>query len=254
MKNLLLCDNNYVFGICVKRCNIRRVHGETESLDNDGFDLNQESALLPFSLVVIHNKWGNYYYIKSRFAYGWVDKNSVAVIEREKAKELFFSEQFCVITDPTVSLCGIDYPMSCRIPLIGGQLYIPFYENNSLVFKTCPQKEGCHSGYLPFTRNNILSQAVKFIGTPYDWGEKNGGLDCSALIMHTFACCGISLPRQSEEQAKITFPVSSYPTQDAHLAKPADIIHSPGHVMLSLGGRIVIHASATAGKVCVSGI
>ena len=254
MKNLLLSDNNYVFGICVKRCSIRRVHGEAEKLGSDGFDLNQESALLPFSLVVIHNKWGNYYYIKSRFACGWVEEASVAVIDRERAKELFFSEHFCIITDPSVALCGVDFPMSCRVPLIGGQLYIPFYENGLLVFKNCFPKEGCHTGYLPFTRNNVLSQAIKFLNTPYDWGEKEGGLDCSALIMHTFACFGISLPRQSTEIAGITFPVSTYPVSEAHLAKPADIIHSPGHVMLSLGGRFIIHASASAGNVCISQI
>lgn len=230
------------------------MHGIVENLDSNGFDLNQESSLLPFSLVVILNKWEKYYYIKSNYACGWVEENSIAIINREQAKEFFFSEHFCTITEPTVTLCGVDYPMSCRIPLIGGQLYVPFFEKDTLVFKTCLPKEGCHIGYIPFSRNSVLSQAVKFLGTPYDWGEKSGGLDCSALIMHTFACCGISLPRQSEEIAKITFPVSSYPTEDAHLAKPADIIHSPGHVMLSLGGRFVIHASASAGKVTVSEI
>lgn len=251
VKNLLFSDTNSVFGVAIKRCNVRRIHGEETNIDKDGFDLNQESALLPFSLVKIHNKWENYYYIKSHVASGWVDCSSIAIISNQDACTLFFPEIFCIITEPSVSLCGTDFFMSCKIPLVDGYLQIPFFDGTSLCFKKCPPKEGCHIGFLPFSRNTVLSQAIKFLGTPYDWGEKNGGLDCSSLIMHSFACCGIILPRQSEEQAKVTFPVSAYPAENIHLANPADIIHSPGHVMLAMGDRYIIHASASAGKVSV---
>ena len=142
--------------------------------------------------------------------------------------------------------------MSCKIPIKDGLLQLPFYDGKSLNIKTHPPKEGCHTGYLPFSRQNVLSQAIKFLETPYDWGEKNGGLDCSSLIMYSFASCGITLPRQSIEQAKITFPVSVFDVEDALISLPGDIIYMPGHVMLSLGGKNIIHASATAGKVCVS--
>ena len=69
--------------------------------------------------------------------------------------------------------------------------------------------------------------------------------------MYSFACCGIILPRQSAEQAKVTFPVSAYSAENIHLASPADIIYSPGHVMLAMGDRYIIHASASNGKVCI---
>ncbi len=251
MKNLLNFSTDSVFGLVVKRCNIRRVHNNQENIDSDGFDINQESALLPFSLVKIQNKWENYFYIKSHVASGWVDSSSIALISNQQARELFFPEHFCVITEPTITLCGVDYYMSCKIPLVDGYLQIPDFDGSALSFRKCPPKEGCHTGYLPFSRNTVLSQAVKFLKTPYDWGEKNGGLDCSALVMYSFACCGIILPRQSSEQAKVTFPVSVYSVENAHLASPADILYSPGHVMLSMGDRYIIHASASAGKVCI---
>ncbi len=251
MKSLLFSDPSAILGLCVKRCNIRRVHGEVEFLDKDGFDQNQESALLPFSLVKVKNKWDDYLYIKSHVATGWVPKESIAIIDRKQAEELFFPKNFCIITEPSVSLCGSNFYMSCKIPVQDGLLQIPFLDGNTLCFKSCPPKEGCHRGYLPFSRNTVLSQAVKFLGTPYDWGEKNGGLDCSSLVMYSFACFGISLPRSSGEQAKVTFPVSVYSPEEKHLAKPADIIHMPGHVMLSMGDCYIIHASATAKKVCI---
>ncbi len=251
MKNFLFSDKDSILGLVTKRCNIRRKHGNISNFDSDGFDLNQESALLPFSIVKVLNKWEKYLYIKSSVASGWVDETCVAIISHNQARALSFPETFCIVTNPTVNLCGTDYFMSCKIPLVDDLLKIPDTEEGILTFKSSPPKEGCHLGYLPFSRNTILSQAVKFLDTPYDWGEKSGGLDCSSLIMYSFACCGITLPRQSSEQAKVTFPVSAYPAENIHLAKPADIIYSPGHVMLSMGGRYVIHASASAGKVCI---
>lgn len=251
MKNLLFSDTDSVFGVVIKRCNIRRKHGDEINIDSDGFDLNQESALLPLSLVKIQNKWENYFYVKSHVSSGWVDCSSIAIINKQQARDIFFPEFFCIVTEPAINLCGIEYFMSCKIPLVDGYLQIPVTDGYSLSFRKCPPKEGCHTGFLPFSRNTVLSQAVKFLGTPYDWGEKNGGLDCSSLVMYSFSCCGIILPRQSSQQAKVTFPVSAYSVENIHLANPADIIYSPGHVMLAMGDRYIIHASATAGKVTI---
>ena len=254
MKNLLFSNSNSVLGLSVKRCNIRRVYGNTDQLDKDGFDLNQQSALLPFSLVKVMNKWGGYYYIKSHVATGWVPADSIAIISHNQAIELFSPQSFYIIIEPTVTLCGTEYYMSCKIPVYDGLLHIPTLDGETLSFKSCKPKEGCHEGYLPFSRNTVLSQAVKFLDTPYDWGEKQGGLDCSSLVMYSFACSGITLPRSSAEQSKVTFPVAAHPVEDIHLAQPADIIYMPGHVMLSMGGRYIIHASATAKKVSIGEI
>lgn len=206
---------------------------------------------MPYSLVRILNKWNNYLYIKSHVAMGWVEEEYISPINKNIAKELFFPEKFCIITQPSVTLCGEEYYMSCKIPILDGELKLPFNNGGNLAFKSCKLKEGCHIGYLPFSRNTVISQAIKFLDAPYDWGEKEGGLDCSSLIMHSFACCGITLPRNSADQSKITFPVSVFKKEDAHLAKPADIIYMPGHVMLALGDGYIIHASASAKKVCI---
>lgn len=251
MKKLLLSDPHHILGLCTSRCNIRQIHGETENIDKDGFDLNQESALLPCTLVKIQNKWDNYYYIKSQVGSGWVPKDAIAIITHSQAEEFLFPEKFCIITEPVTRLCGTDYYMSCKIPLRDGILQLPFNDNGTVYFKSCPQKEGCHFGYLSFSRNAVISQAIKFLDFAYDWGEKNGGLDCSSLIMYSFAVCGITLPRSSAGQSKVTFPVSSFPKEDYRKAMPGDIIYMPGHVMLSLGGKYILHASASAGKVCI---
>lgn len=251
MKNSVLSEKNSVFGISLKRCNIRKIHGNVSNIDSDGFDQNQESALLPFSPVVILNKWKNYYYIKSHVGRGWVPTDSIAIIERDLAKNFFYPDKFCIITEPSVLISGKKFYMSCKIPMEDNSLILPDLVGENLYFKKYQATEGYHIGYLPFSRNTVISQAIKFLGTPYDWGESNGGLDCSALIMYSFACCGIDLPRSSSEQSKVTFPVSSYPAEDIKLSAPGDIIYSPGHVMLSLGDSYIIHASYSAKKVCI---
>ena len=163
MNNLLFSNTNSVFGLCVKRCNIRKIHGNIENIDSDGFDQNQESALLPFSPVLILNKWNNYYYIKTHVARGWVDADSIAILNRQQTRELFYPDSFCIITEPTVTLCGKEFYMSCKIPLINNMLQIPYIDGENLYFKSCPLKEGCHIGYLTFSRKKTADLIVRLL-------------------------------------------------------------------------------------------
>lgn len=91
----------------------------------------------------------------------------------------------------------------------------------------------------------IVAAAVSQLGVPYVWGGTTPGigLDCSGLTQYCYAQAGISIPRNSEDQANAgrRVPLSE--------AKPGDILWRPGHVAIYTGGDEYIHEPHT-GDVC----
>ncbi len=91
----------------------------------------------------------------------------------------------------------------------------------------------------------IVAAAVSQLGVPYVWGGTTPGvgLDCSGLTQYCYAQAGISIPRNSEDQASAgrRVPLSE--------AKPGDILWRPGHVAIYAGGDEYIHEPHT-GDVC----
>ena len=55
----------------------------------------------------------------------------------------------------------------------------------------------------------VISTAKSFTGTPYKYGgTTRAGMDCSALVFHSFYAVGITMPRISADQAKMGKKVS----------------------------------------------
>lgn len=52
-------------------------------------------------------------------------------------------------------------------------------------------------------RDKIISEAMRYIGTPYVWGGASPkGFDCSGLIQYVFGRYGVAMPRISADQAR----------------------------------------------------
>ena len=65
----------------------------------------------------------------------------------------------------------------------------------------------------------IIQTAKSYRGTPYRYGgTTRSGIDCSALVYHSFAAVGVKLPRTSTEQSKLgkKVPVKK--------ARPGDVL------------------------------
>ncbi|MEB2779436.1 C40 family peptidase [Algoriphagus sp. C2-6-M1] len=52
--------------------------------------------------------------------------------------------------------------------------------------------------------NSVIKTARSYSGTPYKYGgTTRSGMDCSALVYHSFHSVGITMPRMSTDQSKM---------------------------------------------------
>ena len=103
-----------------------------------------------------------------------------------------------------------------------------------------------------------LTEARKYLGTPYRWGGSTPrtGFDCSGLVQWAYAKAGINIPRVTDQQFGATGAVK---VGRAHLL-PGDLVFfrdSSGyihHVGISLGGDRFLHAPHTGDVVKISSL
>ena len=102
--------------------------------------------------------------------------------------------------------------------------------------------------------DQVVSTAQSFRGTPYRFGgTTRSGMDCSALLLHSFSSIGVTLPRNSEAQSKIGRRVAIKGLQKGDMVffatgkKRRQITHA-GIVTSSFRGKTqFIHASTSLG-------
>jgi gamma-D-glutamyl-L-lysine dipeptidyl-peptidase len=95
-------------------------------------------------------------------------------------------------------------------------------------------------------RGRLVERAKRFVGIPYLWGGTTPkGFDCSGLVQRVYLMEGISLPRDSDMQARVGDLV---PKEDAARLAPGDLLFfgegdRVSHVAMSMGGDLFIHSS-----------
>ncbi|WP_410769334.1 C40 family peptidase [Fontibacillus sp. BL9] len=99
-------------------------------------------------------------------------------------------------------------------------------------------------------RDELISFAKQFLGTPYDFGastyEQSKKFDCSSFTRHVFKRFGISLPRLARDQAKVGTSVERSSLQTGDLiffTVPGRFENDkiPGHVGIYIGDGKFIH-------------
>ena len=108
--------------------------------------------------------------------------------------------------------------------------------------------------YAPFSENefrkSIVKTAMDYLGVPYRWGGRTPvGVDCSGLCHSAYLLNGIAIYRNASIQPE--YPVHSI---SFACAGAGDLLYFPGHMAMYLGDGRYIHASASAGKVCINSL
>ena len=100
-------------------------------------------------------------------------------------------------------------------------------------------------------RQRIVSNAKKYLGTPYVWGGTTpSGFDCSGFAQYVMKAVGISIPRTTTEQYKVGKHVAKSALQPGDLVFLQNTYRAGiSHVGIYIGGGKMIHASSSKGVV-----
>ena len=271
-----------LFGLIVKETSIRVFPTDELSMStptDDEFDMFQHSSISPGAPIGIYlfskdNLWA---YVQTSFIRGWVRLTDLAIAkgkselidyEETKNRLVMTGNSVNVFSDPSLQQLafpahmGISFPVT-HLPRQTGEsnsnytIKIPLRESNgALTFQSgyIPVNEDVHTGFLPYTQENIARQAFKMLHQPYSWGERSYGRDCSRFIMDLFATFGILMPRNSKPQAQVGISLGQAERKTLKEKREilgraiplATTLRLPGHIMLYLGkdhgNHYVIHS------------
>jgi cell wall-associated NlpC family hydrolase len=209
-----------------------------------------------------------------------VRREAIALAPREAVRAYRDAEPYLVITGAQVD-AAFEPPddavpdrkldMGVRLPLAGPQraaadgafrVRLPVAREGRFAVGTAriaPDAD-VRVGHLPYTRENLVRQAFKFLGEPYGWGHSLNARDCSGMILEVFKSVGIRLPRNSAQQGGSSIGRTVRFTADTPAgdklaalaaARPGDLLYADGHVMMFLGcedGETwVIHDTSNTG-------
>ncbi|WP_035177447.1 C40 family peptidase [Alkalihalobacterium bogoriense] len=109
-------------------------------------------------------------------------------------------------------------------------------------------------------QTNIINEAQKYIGAGYKFGatlaEAPRLFDCSSYTQFVFAQHGITIPRNSRQQASIGTPVTNLEAGDLLFFTDSELYSDGriGHVGIYMGNGNMIHASSSRGVHIVTNV
>lgn len=126
-----------------------------------------------------------------------------------------------------------------RVPLADGGITIAT-ENDVIAAKAPPDK--VRPNARPLTRRAVLTEAFRLLGTPYGFGGKDGGRDCSRLLLDLFETFGIAFPRHSSWQSRAgSYRIDVTEMDESARLRIIDAAHADGIVLLHLPGHIMLY-------------
>ena len=211
----------------------------------DVWDRRQESRLAIGEPVQVKRMDGGWMYVSSEATEGYVREEGIFVCTRRHYERYVeaLAREYQVVIKSGRYRDGQYFRVGTVLPVFEKEL-----------------EYGCRGDapafvrhYLPFTERQMRLQMERMLDIPYSWGdERLDGMDCSSTVRAFFACFGLFLPRNSEEQRSCgeTLAVMNQAAYEdlegVSSEKKKEIItdlgigtvlHMPGHVMVYAGER-----------------
>lgn len=215
--------------------------------EGDVWDRRQESRLNVGEPVQVKRLDGKWLYVISDTTEGYVKQEGIFICTAhhyERYRRLLRRE-FQVVLKAGRYKDGQYFRVGTVLPVFGDEEKDSRERSNDAPVLI--------RGYLPFTERQIQLQMRRMLGIPYSWGdERNDGMDCSSTVRGFYACFGLFLPRNTEEQRIYGETLGAMNqagyvelegcTREKKLQVISSfgvgaVIHMPGHVMLYAGEK-----------------
>jgi hypothetical protein len=239
--------------------------GLYEKKDDYDFDQLQNSALdAGTPVAVVHTSAdGHWYYVMTAISDGWIEAHDIALGDIKQVREFAESHDFAVVIEPKADIflneSMTDYDdyvrMGMRLPLSGiaagrVKVKVPVInpDGTLAVKEAYMNAEDVNPGFFPFTARNIYKQALTMLNQPYGWGDMYGEQDCSRFLQMVFATVGITLPRDSKNQAQVSSSAVDL-SEKSDDAKIAGLTRaSAANTLLVMKGHIMLYLGTVDGK------
>jgi gamma-D-glutamyl-L-lysine dipeptidyl-peptidase len=225
---------------------------------------NPASALLsqaPLgSLLLLLRSAGRWFQCRGQDGYlGWVHQGYLRRMDEAGARRwaLAAGGESCLAVDAEVRGAGGEVlarlPWGARVVREpGGRVRLPDGRRGAV--HGIIEAEARLAERYPHSGPAVVNTARRWMRTPYLWGGTSpAGADCSGLVQAVFRFHGVSLPRDSDQQAAMGRIVDPGPgfarLRPADLLFFAEVPRRITHVALSTGGAGILHASLGNGEV-----
>ncbi len=261
------------------RCSPSREPLFTKPID-PAFDRNLCSTARAQELVEVLARWPNGMRLaRTRYAMGFIDPDAPLspALSGEARAGILGSARAALASDRRVTLEGggeIDLAHGTLLPVADREATPEarkalWLATSDGFRRSAPlDPSALIPSARPLTRRALLTEAFRYLGSPYGWGDRGGARDCSRYLLDVFESFGIEMPRHSGRQAAAgTFSIDASgvadPAEKRLLIEAAArsgivLLHFPGHIMLYLGETeagvpMAIHAFSEYLATCPEG-
>ncbi len=187
------------FGIIVKRADVRLYPTAAPGFSETKWEMDMFQTTGIYTIdpvaVLYESVDGDFYYVESPIARGWIASEYIAIADRNEVRKLVEDKNFLMATGNKVPIYGDSgfrnyvryFYLSATIPLIsnngrGYTVTLPYRKMDGSLGTTkgyIRPDADVHKGYLPYTKRNAITQIFKMLGEPYGWADQQNKRDCS---------------------------------------------------------------------------